>query len=599
MWNLIYLVTGFVFIILLLAIFYSKEVISSKENNVFKRILISNILCYLTEVPLQILVRTIGIDSVIIDIFCRLYLISISITYSIFTMYVLIISLSKNNKKYEIIIDKCKKIIYIVQVFIAFLLFVLPFQKYYDVSKMYIQGTALDLLKGYIVIQIVMYIFLLIKNHKELKNKKYLPIYFVIICLVFMTLLNSIDPSVLITTMIGTIICYTMYFTMENPDVKMLNELYKNKELMEQNYEDKYNFLFEMTQEARNPLVSINSLTTNLRNEENPEKIKDGLLTLNNMVRQLDFSINNILNISSLDVQKLKIINSKYELDKLCNEIATRIKPEVKDSVEFVLSVPKQLPTLYGDYMKLRQILYSLLINSCKNTENGNIYFKVNVIEKYDICRVVFNISDTGSGMPIEKINEIISATGELDKEELENLEKKEFNVKVCQKVMKIMGGNLMIKSNVGEGTDIILTIDQRVYHEKDKSILTQYENDIANYRRVLVVGQNKDVINKIKKKFNANNITSSVLYYGMDAVDKIKSGKKYDFILIEDEMSEITGFMTFKEMQKVKGFDIPTIIMLKEDKEHIKDHFIEDGFSDYLLLDSFESELDRIIEKY
>ena len=599
MWNLIYLVTGFVFIILLLAIFYSKEVISSKENNVFKRILISNILCYLTEVPLQILVRTIGIDSVIIDIFCRLYLISISITYSIFTMYVLIISLSKNNKKYEIIIDKCKKIIYIVQVFIAFLLFVLPFQKYYDVSKMYIQGTALDLLKGYIVIQIVMYIFLLIKNHKELKNKKYLPIYFVIICLVFMTLLNSIDPSVLITTMIGTIICYTMYFTMENPDVKMLNELYKNKELMEQNYEDKYNFLFEMTQEARNPLVSINSLTTNLRNEENPEKIKDGLLTLNNMVRQLDFSINNILNISSLDVQKLKIINSKYELDKLCNEIATRIKPEVKDSVEFVLSVPKQLPTLYGDYMKLRQILYSLLINSCKNTENGNIYFKVNVIEKYDICRVVFNISDTGSGMPIEKINEIISATGELDKEELENLEKKEFNVKVCQKVMKIMGGNLMIKSNVGEGTDIILTIDQRVYHEKDKSILTQYENDIANYRRVLVVGQNKDVINTIKKKFNANNITSSVLYYGMDAVDKIKSGKKYDFILIEDEMSEITGFMTFKEMQKVKGFDIPTIIMLKEDKEHIKDHFIEDGFSDYLLLDSFESELDRIIEKY
>ena len=414
-----------------------------------------------------------------------------------------------------------------------------------------------------------------------------------------MTLLNSIDPSVLITTMIGTIICYTMYFTMENPDVKMLNELYKNKELMEQNYEDKYNFLFEMTQEARNPLVSINSLTTNLRNEENPEKIKDGLLTLNNMVRQLDFSINNILNISSLDVQKLKIINSKYELDKLCNEIATRIKPEVKDSVEFVLSVPKQLPTLYGDYMKLRQILYSLLINSCKNTENGNIYFKVNVIEKYDICRVVFNISDTGSGMPIEKINEIISATGELDKEELENLEKKEFNVKVCQKVMKIMGGNLMIKSNVGEGTDIILTIDQRVYHEKDKSILTQYENDIANYQRVLIVGQNKDVINKIKKKFNANNITSSVLYYGMDAVDKIKSGKKYDFILIEDEMSEITGFMTFKEMQKVKGFDIPTIIMLKEDKEHIKDHFIEDGFSDYLLLDSFESELDRIIEKY
>ena len=201
--------------------------------------------------------------------------------------------------------------------------------------------------------------------------------------------------------------------------------------------------------------------------------------------------------------------------------------------------------------------------------------------------------------MPIEKINEILSSTGELEKSELENLEKKEFNVKVCQKVMKIMGGNLMIKSNVGEGTNVILTIDQRVYHEKEKSILTQYENDIASYTKVLVVCQDKDVINFIKKKFNNNGITSSVLYYGMDAVDKIKSGKEYDFILIEDEMKEMTGFMTFKEMQKVKKFGIPTIIMLRKDKENIKDHFLEDGFSDYLLIDSLESELDRIIEKY
>ena len=232
-------------------------------------------------------------------------------------------------------------------------------------------------------------------------------------------------------------------------------------------------------------------------------------------------------------------------------------------------------------------------------SSNGNIYLKVNVIEKYDICRVVFNISDTGRGMPIEQINEIISATGELEKSELENLEKREFNVKVCQKVMKIMGGNLMIKSNIGEGTDVILTIDQRVHHEKENSILTAYENDIANYRKVLIVCQDKNIINAIKRKLNANNITSSVLYYGMDAVDKIKSGKKYDFILVEDEMKEMTGFMTFKEMQKVKDFKIPTIVMLKKDKDNIKEHFIEDGFKDYLLVDMIDSELDRIIERF
>ena len=84
-----------------------------------------------------------------------------------------------------------------------------------------------------------------------------------------------------------------------------------------------------------------------------------------------------------------------------------------------------------------------------------------------------------------------------------------------------------------------------------------------------------------------------------MDAVDKIKSGKNFDFILMEDEMKEMTGFMTFKEMQKVKGFKTPVIVMLKKDKENIKEHFIEDGFKDYLLTDTIDSELDRIIEKY
>ena len=257
------------------------------------------------------------------------------------------------------------------------------------------------------------------------------------------------------------------------------------------------------------------------------------------------------------------------------------------------------MPTLYGDYMKLRQILYSLLTNACKNTVAGTISLRVNLIEKYDVARIIFNISDTGSGMSLEKINEIISSTGELEKSEIDSLEKKEYNVKVCQKVIKIMGGNLMIKSNVGEGTEVILTIDQRVFHEKDNSVLTQFENDIKNYRKVLVVSQDKNIINTIKKKFNNNNVTYTVLYSGDLGIDKIKSGRKYDFILVDDEMKEMSGLMTLKGMQEVKGFNTPTIVMLKEDKEHIKEHYLDDGFKDYLLVEYLDNELDRILEKF
>ena len=583
-----------VYLIALLIIYYSKERINTKETRVYKTIIFTNLYGLVCQTLCGIVSNNYDrINPLVSDFILKNYVFYFLAFGALMLIYIITISGNINNKYIKLII--------ITYTILGLVVYFLPISLYIDVENdiMYSYGTSVNY--SYVIggITSVLLVILLIKEMKKVSKRKLLPLLLYLIFSGIAILIQRLNPEFMLICYVETFLCFIMYFTIENPDIKMLNEMAKNKEIMEQNYEDKYNFLFEMTQEARNPLVNINSLSTELRNEDDKEKIKEGLITLNNMVRQLDFSINNVLNISSLDVQKLKIINSKYELDKLCNELVTRIKSEVKNGVNFELNIPKELPVLYGDYLKLRQILYSLLINSCKNTEKGSIYFKVNLIEKYDICRVVFNISDTGSGMSIEKINDIMGSTGELDKEELENLEKKEFNVKVCQKVMKIMGGNLMIKSNIGEGTDVILTIDQRVYHEKEKSFLTRYENDIANYSKVLVVCQDKRVINFIKKKFNSNNITSSILYYGMDAVDKIKSGKDYDFILMQDEMKEMSGFMTFKEMQKIKDFKIPTIIMLKNDKENIKKHFLEDGFNDYLLIDSLESELDRIMEKY
>ena len=136
---------------------------------------------------------------------------------------------------------------------------------------------------------------------------------------------------------------------------------------------------------------------------------------------------------------------------------------------------------------------------------------------------------------------------------ELELLEKKEFNFKVCQKVVKIMGGNIMIKSTVGMGTEITLTMDQRVYHEKETSVLNQYENAINTNKKVLIVAQDKDLANYIKRKLNNNDISYSSLAFGGDAVDRIKAGKEYDYMLIEDDMKEMSGLATLQELSPLQ----------------------------------------------
>ena len=581
------------YIILLLIVFFSKTRIARRENKIYSYLIITSLVGVVVGLGTWFFMQNMNEYPLFNIIFSRLYLVYLITWLSVFCLYTIVITFPKLN--YE----KWKMYIYIIYFVLFTAVFLLPLDYVSEGNVVYSHGPASNLIYLLSGLLIIILIYCMLRNRKQIFQKKYYPLILFMLFGGVVMVIQKINPEWHLLTYAESFITFLMYFTIENPDVSMLNELYKNKELMEQNYEDKYNFLFEMTQEARNPLVSMNSLYNEIRDTDDIKKIKDGMQKMNMLTRQLDFSINNILNISSLDVQKIKVVNSKYELDKLCSDLVARIKSEVKDGVNFQTVIPKQMPTLYGDYMKLRQILYSLLTNACKNTVAGTISLRVNLIEKYDVARIIFNISDTGSGMSLEKINEIISSTGELEKSEIDSLEKKEYNVKVCQKVIKIMGGNLMIKSNVGEGTEVILTIDQRVFHEKDNSVLTQFENDIKNYRKVLVVSQDKNIINTIKKKFNNNNVTYTVLYSGDLGIDKIKSGRKYDFILVDDEMKEMSGLMTLKGMQEVKGFNTPTIVMLKEDKEHIKEHYLDDGFKDYLLVEYLDNELDRILEKF
>lgn len=581
------------FSILIIFLFIKKGYVVNDETKIYKNLIILNFCGLLIEILCTFASLVYNDFTMLSNIIYKTYLIYLLGWTGLFTLYIVKISRENNNKIAENVL-KYGIIISIIIVFSLPIKLVMEnFQNRYT--------TGLSVTFSYLISGIMIFyiICILIKNRKKVFNKKYIPVFAFLFIGTFAIILQMIMPSLLLLTYVETLICVIMYFTIENPDVKILNELYKNKELMEQNYEDKYNFLFEITQEARNPLINISSLCNEIKNENDCDKIKLGVSAINNLVKQLDFSINNVLNISSLDIQKLRFIDSKYDLLKLCNELVLRISNNIYENVNFKYEFPKVVPILYGDNMKIRQILYSLLINSAKYTKSGFIEFKVSILERYDVCRVICTISDTGSGMSIEQINDILSATGELDKQELENIEKQEYNIKLCQKIVKIMGGSLMIKADVVKGTEIKIVIDQRIYHEKGSSILNQYENIINNYKKILVVSQDKKLIDKIKKKCNENNITYVTLLYGKDAIDRIKSKKRYDYILISDEMKEMSGLMTCQEMKKISGFKIPIIVMLNGDKENIKEDYLNEGFSDYILIDNIDTEMNRIINKY
>jgi len=579
--------------------FFTKERLNTIENKIYKYLIIFNSLNIVSVLICWFTILLRDYIPIINDFFSKIVLVFYAAWVLLFTLYVFLISYKDKKEKFNNVYNKVKRIMIALLILIVILIFILPLD-YYGVGNVaYSFGPSANVVYITTTICMVLWIIMCLTNLKKLKNKKYLPVLIFIVFILIATLIQKINPTILLTTAVESFVTVIMFFTIENPDMKMLNEITKNNELVEQTYIDKSNFLFEMTAEVRDPLFNIKKIYENIEKEEDINNIKNGLKSINNSIRQLDFIVNDVLNISTLDAQKVKFLNSRYNLKNLFEDLIIRIKPNINNNVEFRTSIPNKIPLLYGDYIKLKQVLYSLIMNSVKKTEDGFIEFNIDIIEKYDVCRVIFRVIDSGSGIAIDKINEILSVTGEFDKTDIENLEKTELNIKLCQKIIKSLGGNLLLKSKKDKGTEVILTIDQKVHIENDNNIINSYSYETSLNKKVLVISQNKNINELLKRKFSDNDITTTFILYGLDAVDKIKSGKKYDFILMEDDMKEMNGYTTLKELKKINKFNTPVIIMLKDNKLSIKDEYIKDGFKDYIILNNINEELDRIIDKY
>ena len=599
--SILLLTISLIYTILILILFCIKDKKNTIENKIYMSLLITVIIGIILDIC-GIYCHLLLPDTSFIRWFVvKLYLAYLLIFVYLITLYVVLVCYKKEMKlvKEKETNKKVKHIVNFLTLFLIISLilnFILTYTYYKNGNEVYLIGPNTIYVYGVSAIGIFSWIYFVIKNRKGISLRKIIPILLFVVFCVPVILLQLSNPQILVVTSLTAFLVNFMYHTIENPDLKQLEEVTRNNEITEQSYIDKSNFIFEMTQEVREPLNYIKN-TSKVLIDNNPTKdeYKEGLGYIYNASRQLDFVVNDVLNVSTLDVQKVKVLNNRYNLDRLYEDLIKRVEPSINNNVKFRYSIPNNIPYLYGDNIKLKQVLYSLLMNAVKKTENGFIEFNVNTIEKYDVCRVIFRITDSGCGIGLEKINEILSVTGELNKEDIENLEKSEFNIELCQKIIKSLGGNLLIKSKLGKGTEVILTIDQKIYREEEKIV----NNNNYGTKKVLVVCQDKKIREIIKKVLNENEINGSYILYGLDAVDRIKSGKKYDYIIIEDEMKEINGYETIKKLKNLKEFKIPCIVLLNENKEKIKKYYIKDGYSDYILTRELRNELKRIIDKY
>ena len=265
-----------IFIATLTVVYFLKGRFKNTENRIYVQMLIANLLGLI----LQFLNATASYyystwPILISNIIFKLYLMYFVVFAFLVFKYAVLISYNEDDG----IIKALKYVPFVICIPIIFLPIGLNTDAVHGIN--YTIGASVTYVYAMSVLLSILMIGLLIVKNKNVKRKKATPLYLFLILGFVGMLIQKSNPEMMITCYIESFICFLMYFTIENPDIKMLNELYKNKELMEQNYEDKYNFLFEMTQEARNPLVSMNSLYNEIRDTDDIKKIKDGMQKMN------------------------------------------------------------------------------------------------------------------------------------------------------------------------------------------------------------------------------------------------------------------------------------------------------------------------------
>ncbi len=583
---------GLLFCILLMIIYYPKKKVNTFENTLYSILIMVTFLSCVAETYSFIIVQG-GVDSYAMN-----YLISLKLLFScflawiyFFTIYILIVTLGdkKNEEKMKQFI---KNSILLYLLIVAIDVFFLPITVTKVGEMLLPTGTAVNLLYACGGICILTMLIIFFKNIKNIKNKKFVPLYLLILMFGVIVLIQKLFPQLLIINGAFVFITFVMYFTIENPDLKMIEELNKNRFLLNKTTEEKSNFLFLASSQLKTPIKKIEELSNNTISLNNIENIRENIKEINNLSQNLSILVNNVLDISSLSYSNIKTVNDKYNLLNLIEKIKLLEKKKVSELVEFRVNVSDTIPKyLFGDSKLLEQVLISILENSIKYTKNGFIELRINSIIKYDMARLIFTIEDSGLGMTIDKVNELLLVDDTLTEEELKRLETNNVNMNTIKKLVSKLGGYFTIKSEVNKGTEVKVVIDQKIESESKVSI-----NNYLNKERILVATNNKEIFNILAPLIEKHGYDVESSIYSNDIIDKIRLKEDFSYIFIDDNLDK-RALVILKELKKNAKFKIPVIIILDKDMEMIKDHFKDDGFKDYILKDNLQSDLERVLK--
>lgn len=587
MYSICFTIAGVIFSILLFVLYNFKSNLKLLENKIYYGIIVTTIISGLIEIYSFILVRTsISVNSVLYLFSLKSLFLCFLVWIYLFTVYTVIVTINLKNKDYSryrlaIMIST------IVFIIISLTTMILPIDIIETDGLLLPTGVGVDIIYVLSLILFIIMISVIISNRRNLKNKKYYPMYFLLVILGIMIIVQKIFPSLLLINFSLSILIYIMYFTIENPDIKLIKDLSYTRRMLEKQNEMVSGTVNNLAISLKNPLMEITNFSSKKINKKDEVSSLEEIKKFQKLSLNLVDQINKIMDLTRIENRQLKIKNKLYQTDNLINSIKDIINFR---NVDVNYNIDNNIPkVLYGDDDNIKQT-FTYLVEFINNYFNRyDLTINISKISVRNNCKLMFSIIVNYKNTKldfIERDNKCIIETNAWEYElynRLVELQKGTYEVKKDNSSLIF---NFALFQKIKDNNEVVEEEVIKYNNYSGKKILIALDNhlDINKFTELLV-------------NYNVDISTSSSIE---ELTELLRSDKTFDIVFLSNTISGIENYnittseerkRTMTKLSLIAGYKLQIIMVTFED--------YKDSDTEYIKMPISKVKLDDIMVKY
>lgn len=498
---------------------------------------------------------------------------------------------------------------------------VLPIEYIHEEGGSYSFGPAIIAVYISVYILAITAVTYLVRFRKIIPQKKKKAIAISLICEVGVGVYQVFNPTHLLSSVGIVLLCIGFYLTVESPDNVLIELLMDEKRKVEEAKEEavmanqaKGRFLAQMSHEIRTPINAILGMDEIILRESKDANILEYAGDIQDAGQLLLSIVNEILDLSKIESGKMEIVETEYNLSKLIADLTAMIslKAQSKNLI-FNINLDKSLPVnLYGDDVRIRQILTNVLSNAIKYTKEGMVELNIKGELQNDAVALYCSVKDTGIGIKEEDLASLFEEYKRIEGDSNHYVEGTGLGLTITMRLLRLMGSELQVRSEYGKGSEFFFELKQKVmgsvtiadYEKKNE------DNQVKKHRsstftapnaRVLVVDDNRLNRMVFVKLFQPTQMQIDEAESGFECIDKMKE-HCYDIVFLDHMMPEMDGKETLqclKEMKDYPSENAPVVALTANALVGAKKEYISEGFDDFLPKPIIYEDAEELLLKY